>query len=53
VEEARIDLDAFTVFEVAGWDAKASGNDGFLGQVTGRLVEPLLDAVAAGRGVRL
>jgi ubiquinone/menaquinone biosynthesis C-methylase UbiE len=49
----RIDLDAFTAFEVEGWDAKASGYDGFLGQVTGRLVEPLLDAVAARRGVRL
>jgi ubiquinone/menaquinone biosynthesis C-methylase UbiE len=48
-----IDLDAFTAFELAGWDAKASGYDDFLGQITGRLVEPLLDAVAAGRGVRL
>jgi ubiquinone/menaquinone biosynthesis C-methylase UbiE len=50
---ARIDLDAFTAFEVAGWDAKASGYDDFFGQITGRLVEPLLDAVAARRGVRL
>jgi ubiquinone/menaquinone biosynthesis C-methylase UbiE len=49
----RIDLDAFTAFEVAGWDAKASGYDDYLGQVTGRLVEPLLDAVAVRRGVRL
>jgi ubiquinone/menaquinone biosynthesis C-methylase UbiE len=46
-------LDAFTAFEVAGWDAKAAGYDDFLGQVTCRLVEPLLDAVAARRGVRL
>jgi ubiquinone/menaquinone biosynthesis C-methylase UbiE len=50
---SRIDLDAFTAFEVAGWDAKAAGYDDFLGQVTGRLVEPLLDAVAARGGVRL
>jgi SAM-dependent methyltransferase len=50
---ARIDLDAFTAFEVAGWDAKAPGYDDFLGQVTGRLVERLLDAVAARRGIRL
>ncbi len=50
---AGIDLDAFTAFEVAGWDAKASGYDDFFGQITGRLVEPLLDAVAARRGVRL
>jgi ubiquinone/menaquinone biosynthesis C-methylase UbiE len=49
----RIDVDAFTAFERAGWDVKASGYDGFLGQITGRLVDPLLDAVAAGRGVRL
>jgi ubiquinone/menaquinone biosynthesis C-methylase UbiE len=48
-----IDVDAFTAFEVAGWDAKASGYDDFLGQITGRLVEPLLDAVAARGGVRL
>jgi ubiquinone/menaquinone biosynthesis C-methylase UbiE len=38
---------------VAGWDAKASGYDDFLGQVTRRLVEPLLHAVAARRGVRM
>lgn len=53
LEEAWIDLDAFTAFEVAGWDAKASGYDDFLGRITGRLVEPLLDAVAASRGFRL
>lgn len=38
---------------MAGWDAKASGYGDFLGQVTGRLVEPLLDAVSARDGVRL
>jgi ubiquinone/menaquinone biosynthesis C-methylase UbiE len=38
---------------VAGWDAKASGYDDFLGRVTGRLVDPLLDAVSAGSGARL
>ena len=31
---ARIDLDAFTAFEVAGWDANASVCAGFLGQVS-------------------
>jgi ubiquinone/menaquinone biosynthesis C-methylase UbiE len=50
---SRIDVDAFTAFEVAGWDAKAAGYDDFLGQVTGRLVEPLLDAVDVRAGVRL
>jgi ubiquinone/menaquinone biosynthesis C-methylase UbiE len=49
----RIDPEAFTAFEVAGWEAKASGYDDFLGQVTGRLVDPLLDAVAVGSGARL
>jgi SAM-dependent methyltransferase len=54
LEEARgIDLDAFTAFEAAGWDAKAAGYDDFLGRITGRLVEPLLDAVAVRRGGRL
>jgi ubiquinone/menaquinone biosynthesis C-methylase UbiE len=53
VEPRGSTLDAFTAFEVAGWDAKASGYDGFVGQVTGRLVERLLDAAAVGRGVRL
>jgi 2-polyprenyl-3-methyl-5-hydroxy-6-metoxy-1,4-benzoquinol methylase len=54
LEEARgIDLDAFTAFEAAGWDAKAAGYDDFFGRITGRLVEPLLDAVAVRRGARL
>jgi SAM-dependent methyltransferase len=38
---------------VAGWDAKAPGYDDFLGQITGRLVDRLLDAVDARQGVRL
>jgi ubiquinone/menaquinone biosynthesis C-methylase UbiE len=38
---------------VAGWDAKAAGYDDFLGQVTGQLVDRLLDAVGACRRVRL
>jgi ubiquinone/menaquinone biosynthesis C-methylase UbiE len=50
---ARIDVDSFTAFEVAGWDAKAPGYDDFLGQITARLVDRLLDAVAARGGVRL
>ena len=38
---------------MAGWDAKAPGYDDFLGRITCRLVEPLLDAAAARGGVRL
>jgi ubiquinone/menaquinone biosynthesis C-methylase UbiE len=45
--------DAFTAFEAAGWDAKASGYDGFFGQITSRLVDPLLDAVGVRPGVRM
>jgi ubiquinone/menaquinone biosynthesis C-methylase UbiE len=52
-EEARIEDDPFTAFEAAGWDAKADGYDDFFGQVTSRLVEPLLDAAATRPGVRL
>jgi SAM-dependent methyltransferase len=48
-----IDHDAFTAFEAAGWDAKAAGYDDFFGRITSRLVDPLLDAVAAHSGVRL
>jgi ubiquinone/menaquinone biosynthesis C-methylase UbiE len=48
-----IDNDAFTAFEEGGWDAKAAGYDDFVGRVTSRLVEPLLDAVDARSGVRL
>jgi ubiquinone/menaquinone biosynthesis C-methylase UbiE len=38
---------------VAGWGLKAAGYDYFLGQVTSRLVEQLLDAVDARRGMRM
>jgi ubiquinone/menaquinone biosynthesis C-methylase UbiE len=48
-----IEEDAFTAFEVAGWDAKASGYDGFFGQITSRLVDPLLDAAEVRPGVRM
>jgi SAM-dependent methyltransferase len=50
---ALIDHDAFTAFEVSGWDAKAAGYDDFFGRITSRLVEPLLDAVDAHAGVRM
>ena len=45
--------EAFKALERAGWDAKAETYDCLTGQITARLVEPLLDAagVAAGMGV--
>jgi SAM-dependent methyltransferase len=42
--------EAFDAFELAGWNAKAAGYDGFLGRITGRVVEPLLDAAHVGPG---
>jgi hypothetical protein len=39
-----IDAEAFNAFEAAGWDKKAATYDRFFGQLTGRLVDPLLDA---------
>jgi SAM-dependent methyltransferase len=48
-----IDEAAFNAFETAGWESKAAGYDGFFGQVTGRLAEPLLDAVDLRPGERL
>jgi SAM-dependent methyltransferase len=48
------DADAFDAYEAAGWAAKeVSAYDTLAGRVTSRLVEPLLDAVAAGPGTRL
>ncbi|HEX2468816.1 MAG TPA: class I SAM-dependent methyltransferase [Solirubrobacterales bacterium] len=47
-----IDPDAFNAFEVAGWEDKAAGYDRFFGRITGRLVEPLLDAAAVGPSTR-
>jgi SAM-dependent methyltransferase len=55
VEEgaAVIDEAAFNAFEAAGWESKAAGYDGFFGQVTARLAEPLLDAVELRPGERV
>jgi len=47
-----IDPDAFNAFEAGGWEQKAAGYDRFFGGITGRLVEPLLDAARVGTGTR-
>jgi SAM-dependent methyltransferase len=48
-----IDADAFNAFEAAGWERKASGYDDFFGQITARVIDPLLDAAMLRRGERL
>lgn len=45
-------FDEFNAFEAAGWEAKAGGYDDFFGQITPRMIEPLLDAAAVGPGAR-
>jgi ubiquinone/menaquinone biosynthesis C-methylase UbiE len=48
-----IDPDAFNAFEARGWEDKAAGYDRFFAGITGRLVEPLLDAASVGPGTRV
>jgi SAM-dependent methyltransferase len=48
-----VDPEAFNAFEAAGWNAKAAGYDELAGQITGRMVEPLLDAADVGSGLRV
>jgi hypothetical protein len=50
---ARVDADAFNAFEAAGWEKQAAGYEDFFGQVTVRLVDPLLDAAEVGAGERV
>ena len=51
--QAAIDPDAFNAFEAGGWEDKAVGYDHFFGGVTGRFVEPLLDAASVRSGTHL
>ena len=48
-----IDAEAFNAFEAAGWDKKAATYDHFFGQLTGRLVDALLDVAEVGPGDRV
>jgi SAM-dependent methyltransferase len=48
-----IDADAFNAFEAAGWETRAETYNDHWAVLTGRLSDPLLDAVGAGRGLRL
>ena len=51
--EAKVDADAFNAFEAAGWEKQAAGYEDFFGQVTTRLVDPLLDAAEIRAGERV
>lgn len=48
-----MDADAFNAFEASGWEGKAAAYDAFFGPVTGRGVEPLLDAAGVRSGTRV
>lgn len=51
--EAKVDADAFNAFEAAGWETQAAGYEDFFGQITTRLVDPLLDAAEIRAGERV
>ena len=53
MSEAPIDPVAFNAFEAAGWEKQAAGYEDFFGQLTTRLVEPLLDAAGVGPDKRV
>ena len=48
-----IDLDAFDEFEASAWEERVEGYAGFFGDITGRLVEPLLNVARVGPGTRV
>jgi SAM-dependent methyltransferase len=50
---SAIDLDAFNAFEAEGWQRQAPTYGQFMGRVTARLADPLLDAASVGSGTRL
>jgi SAM-dependent methyltransferase len=52
-EAARIDPDAFDTFEATAWEERVDAYASFFGEITGRLIHPLLDAVEVGPGTRL
>ena len=48
-----IDADSFNAFEAAGWEQRATSYDAFVGRITSRMIDPLLEAVHVGRGDRM
>ena len=53
MSQAMSDPKAFRDFEVASWEKKAEPYHRFMGEITSRVIEPLLDAVRVGPGTRL
>lgn len=47
---SEYDPDAFTAFEVAGWERQAATYEASVGRVTARAIDPLLDAAGVGAG---
>lgn len=52
-EPVPIDADAFSAFESAGWQRQAPTYDRFIGRLTSRFVDSLLDAARVGPGTRM
>jgi SAM-dependent methyltransferase len=48
-----IDATAFNAFDAAGWEGRVDAYDRFFTPITGRLFDPLLDAVRVVPGTRL
>ena len=48
-----MDSEAFNAFEAAGWNAKAAGYVEVAGEITRRVVEPLVKAADIGPGLRV
>jgi ubiquinone/menaquinone biosynthesis C-methylase UbiE len=49
----EIDPRAFNSFEAEGWEQRAGGYHDFFAAITGRAIDPLLDAAAVGEGSRV
>jgi ubiquinone/menaquinone biosynthesis C-methylase UbiE len=47
------DAHAFNAFEAAGWNRQAPTYDSFIGRLTSRLADPLLDAAGVAAGSRV
>jgi SAM-dependent methyltransferase len=48
-----MDANAFNAFEAAGWEQRAGGYGNFVGAITTRVVQPLLDAAGVRRDDRV
>lgn len=46
-------IDPFDAFEAIGWEKAAESYERFFGPITGRLIDPILDATNVGPGTRL